>query len=103
MAAERALLAGLLDQAERLYADVAERDPRDSIAVVGLARVAVERGDELRALELGRRAMAIDPDNPAATRLVDRIIEVMRYRGQDVPPPPPPEKRSLVDRLRRRA
>ena len=101
MAAERALVAGLLDQAEHMYADVALRDPRDSIAIVGLARVAVERGDDLRALELGRRAMAIDPDNPAASRLVDRIVEVMRFRGQDVPPPPPPEKRTFIDRLRR--
>lgn len=75
--AERALTVGLLDQAERLYRGVVEADPRNSIAVVGLARVAIERGDDRVALELGRRAMAIDPQNPAAARLVARLEEVL--------------------------
>jgi len=102
LAAERALAAGMLDQAERLYRGVAEQDPRNSIAFVGLARIAIERGDDLGALDLGRHALAIDPDNPAAQRLVDRITEVRAFRGQDVPPAPLPEKRTLIDRLRRR-
>jgi hypothetical protein len=102
LAAERALVAGLLDQAERLYRGVADQDPRNSIAVVGLARVALERGDELGALELARRALTIDRDNVAARHLVDRLIEVRRFRGDEVPPPAP-EKRTLIDRLRRRS
>lgn len=86
--AERALAVGLLDQAERLYDQAASGDPRNAIAVVGLARVALERGDEARAFELGRRALAIDAENIAARRLVDRIREVRHHRGDTALPEP---------------
>jgi tetratricopeptide (TPR) repeat protein len=88
--AERALSVGLLDRAETLYRQVATADPRNSIAVVGLARVAIERGDELEALGLGRRALEIDPENSAAQRLVQRLEEVRAYRGEPTPAAPPP-------------
>ena len=83
--AERAMSFGLLDQAERLYRQVAEHDPRNSIAVVGLARVALERGDERTAYAEGRRALTIDPDNPAAQHLVMRLGEVFEGRGEALP------------------
>ena len=83
--AERALSVGLLDQAQRLYQQAADGDPRNSIAVVGLARVALERGDDPGAYRLGRRALDIDPENQAATRLVDRLAEVMATRGEAIP------------------
>lgn len=79
--AERAMDVGLIDKAERLYRQAIAADPRNSIAVVGLARVALERGDEAGALWQARRALAIDPDNPAARRLVDRMVEVITQRG----------------------
>ena len=88
--AERALSVGLLDRAETLYRQVAAADPRNSIAVVGLARVAIERGDELEALELGRQALEIDPENSAAQRLVQRLEEVRAYRGEASVPVPTP-------------
>ena len=87
--AERALAVGQLDQAERLYRQAAEADPRNSIAVVGLARVALDRGDDRGAYTLARQALDIDPENAAAQRLADRLDEVMRFRGEE---PPTPER-----------
>lgn len=83
--AERALTHGLVDQAERLYRQVAENDPKSSIAVMGLARVALERDDDRTAYLHGRAALAIDPDNPAAQHLVMRLTEVMAGRGETPP------------------
>ena len=83
--AERALSVGLVDQAERLYRQVAEADPRNSIAVVGLARVALERSDDAEAYRQARLALAIDPENVAARRLADRLEEVFAVRGEALP------------------
>jgi hypothetical protein len=83
--AERALSMGLIDQAERLYRQAADADPRNSIAVVGLARVELERGDDAAAWRLARRALVIDPENAAARRMVERFEEVWRHRGQALP------------------
>jgi tetratricopeptide repeat protein len=103
--AERALSVGLLDQAERLYQQAWDADPHNSIAVVGLARVALERGDEPGAQALARRALEIDPDNQAAHRMVDRLVEVQTTRKEtaeqaaakespaEPPPAEPPRKR----------
>jgi hypothetical protein len=83
--AERALEMGRVDAAETLYRQVAAADPRNAIAVVGLARVTLEQGDELGAYLLARRALSIDKENSAAARMVERLAEVMRYRGDPVP------------------
>ncbi|MHB8890695.1 MAG: tetratricopeptide repeat protein [Candidatus Limnocylindrales bacterium] len=80
--AERALTMGMVDQAERLYRQAADADPRNSIAVVGLARVALEHADDAGALREARRALAIDPENVAASRLAARLEEVLAYRGE---------------------
>jgi predicted Zn-dependent protease len=117
--AESALSVGLLDRAEALYQQVVGADPRNSIAVVGLARVALERSDEVGALTLARRALVIDPENNAAQRMVLRLEEVLRVRGvavapmpaepqptlqpsADAAPQPELEHRSYLDRLLRR-
>jgi Tetratricopeptide repeat len=83
--AERMLSYGLVDNAERLYRQIATHDPKSSIAVVGLARVALERGDERTAYVEARRALAIDPDNPAAQHMVMRLAEVMAGHGETPP------------------
>ena len=68
--AGRAFEAGRLDDAERVYRQVAEADPRSSIAIVGLARVADRRGDHAAAARLAAAALVIDPRNVAAQRLL---------------------------------
>jgi len=83
--AERYLSHGLLDHAERLFRQVADADPRSSIAAVGLARVALERDDDATAYAFARRALAIDPENPAAHHLVLRLEEVVGGRGGTLP------------------
>jgi tetratricopeptide (TPR) repeat protein len=125
--AEGALSVGLLDRAETIYRQVANADPRNAIAIVGLSRVALERGQQRAALELAQRALTIDRENVAAQRMVQRLEEVLAYRGEappapagpqptagpatpsagERPAPPsaaesPPSRRSFLDRLRGR-
>lgn len=100
--AERALSFGLLDQAERLYRQASVADPRNSIAVVGLARVALERGDEPGALAEAERALEIDRENEAARRMVERLREVRRHRVATEPEPamtiePEPEPAATLE------
>ena len=88
--AERAMGIGLLDNAERMYRQVVAIDPRNSIAVTGLARVALERGDQRGAYTFARQALALDPDNPIASHLSQRMAEQMRNRGETLPADVPP-------------
>jgi tetratricopeptide (TPR) repeat protein len=85
--AERLLVHGMVDQAEGIYQRAIEQDPQNAIAVVGLARVALERGQERVAYERAREALAIDPENVAAQRLEARFAEVFAERDRPAEPP----------------
>lgn len=85
--AERLLVHGMVDQAEDLFRRSAEQDPRNAIAVVGLARVAIERGDDHLAYRRACDALEIDPENVAALRLEARLSEIMATRGDPVERP----------------
>lgn len=85
--AERLLVHGMVDQAEAIYQRAIEQDPQNAIAVVGLARVALERGQERLAYERAREALAIDPQNVAAQRLEARLAEVFAERDRPAEPP----------------
>jgi tetratricopeptide (TPR) repeat protein len=116
--AERALSMGLVEQAERCYWQAVESDGRNAIAIVGLARVALERGDDRTALEFARKALDVDPENGTANRLVQRLSELASERGggtepapsepapsepapsEPAPSEPAPERRSILARLR---
>lgn len=83
--AENALALGLLDQAEQIYEQTLAHDPANAIALVGLSRVALERGDERASLGFARRALSIDPENGQAGRMIDRLEEVIHERGDVIP------------------
>jgi tetratricopeptide (TPR) repeat protein len=92
--AERALSMGMLEQAERLYWQAVESDRRNVIAIVGLARVALERGDDRTALEFGRKALELDPENGAAARLVERVEGLAALRAASTATVASPERRA---------
>ena len=71
--ADKALADGALDQAERTYWQLIELDPTNAIAVAGLARISLERGDERLARTLADRALGIDPDGLVARRVLEAI------------------------------
>jgi tetratricopeptide (TPR) repeat protein len=83
--AENALALGLLDQAEQIYEQTLAHDPANAIALVGLSRVALERGDERASLGFARRALSIDPENGQARRMIVRLEEVIHERGDAIP------------------
>ena len=74
LVAEQLFDDGAFDRAELLFTQVAQADPRNAIAVAGLARVALARGDHEKAFDEARRALAIDPEEAAAQRLIDELI-----------------------------
>src|SRR5205807_6023850 len=98
--AERQLSVGQLDAAERLYWQAIENDPKNSIAVVGLARVSLDRGDDRTAYQFARKALEIDAENAAALRLVARLGEVMTFRGEEPPTEQTPSRRHDGDAAR---
>ncbi len=100
--AEQALGLGLVDQADRLYEQAAAADPHNAIAIVGLARVRLERGDRPGAHDLVMRALRVDPENDAALRMEARLREILAGEGRPVSPPPPATSQArpgLVARL----
>ena len=114
LAAEAALSRDELDHAQRLFGQVADADPRNAIAVVGLARVLTRRGDTDAARELLAHALEIDPDEAAAARLLAELdapeppvarelpVEAVAREpasGRAAPSAPEPPRRSWIDRL----
>ena len=95
LAADGALARDELDHAKRLFAQVADADPRNAIALVGLARVASRRGDRDGARGHLERALTIDPDEAAARRLLDELDVAPAV----VPVPEAPSRPSLLARL----
>jgi tetratricopeptide (TPR) repeat protein len=119
LAAEAMLERGELESAGRLFAQVAEADARNAIAVVGLARIASLEGRFADAHELLDRALSIDPAEAAARRLLVEIATApsdagargagaigvggagARAPAPSAPEPAPAKPASLIERLRR--
>jgi tetratricopeptide (TPR) repeat protein len=71
--AGKALESGDLDQAEESYWQIVESDPSNAIAVAGLARVSMERGDRRLARTFAERALVLDPESAAARRTLEAL------------------------------
>jgi len=78
--ADRLLTYGLLDHAEKLYEEVLEAEPGNVEVAFGLARVALERGDEQLAYERVKLALKINPRFDDAVRLEQRLVEIIAAR-----------------------
>ena len=106
LAADRARAAGELELAEMILSQVAEADPRNAMAVVGQARVALARGDLERAEERARHALRLDPNEAAAVRILEALAPAKPAPGPEAPPEPsvqpPRARRSWWRRLRDR-
>jgi hypothetical protein len=95
LAADAALDRADLDVAGRLFEQVADADPRNAIAVVGLARVALRREDRVAARELAHRALAIDSQEAAALRLLAELDTPAPERAPAPQPAPPHRAKAL--------
>ena len=100
--ADRLLTVDMVEQADAIYRRVAEHDPQNAIAVVGMARCALARADDQEAYRLAARALVIDPENDMARRMEARLREVLTTRGEPVAAGSAPPSRSFLDRLRGR-
>jgi tetratricopeptide (TPR) repeat protein len=78
--ADRLLTYGLLDKAEALYDEVLAAEPNNVEVAFGLARVALERGDEQLAYERVQLALKINPRFDDAVRLEQRLAEIIATR-----------------------
>jgi thioredoxin-like negative regulator of GroEL len=85
--ADRELNVDRVDQAEAIYRSVSAADPSNAIAVTGLARCALARGDDREAHELASRALSIDPEDDMARRMEARLAEILTVRGEKVTRP----------------
>jgi predicted Zn-dependent protease len=110
LVAQAALDRGQLDTAGRLFDQVAQADPQNVIAIVGLAQIALreDRFEEARAL--AEQALAIDPAEAAAQRVLREAYAEQRPAPEPAVPMPPvkhgrktaePRRPSLVERIRR--
>ena len=111
--AERALTLGLLDQAERLYRQVAASGPAGTRSPSSAWRASRSSGATIGGVPPGPRGAGDRPRRtPRRSTLVMRLAEVMAGRGEAPPsrraerrpqPPPRPRRRRACRRRRRSA
>lgn len=95
--AEDLLRTNDLDGALKLYIELAEADPRDSVLQLRLAQIYREKRDFAKAREAQDRALAIDPDDPnvryndvlllaAESKYADAIVRLKQILDSNAKP-----------------
>ena len=69
--ADKSLADGALAEAERTYWQIVDLDPSNGIALAGLARVALARGDTRMARDFADRAVELDPESVAGRQVLE--------------------------------
>jgi thioredoxin-like negative regulator of GroEL len=82
--ADRLLIVGLIDQAQKIYQEVLAADPRSTQALVGLANCQVEQGDLRGGYATALRVLEVDRSNNVALRMEARLSEILATRGEPV-------------------
>jgi hypothetical protein len=85
LAAEAALDRGDVDTAGIVFTQVAQADPKNVIAIVGLARVALREDRIQDARDLATEALELDPNEAAAQKILREVLA-------EVPPEAAPER-----------
>ena len=85
LAAENALDRGDVDTAGIVFTQVAQADPKNVIAIVGLARVALREDRIEDARDLAMEALELDPHEAAAQKILREVLAEL---------PPPPDERA---------
>ncbi|HVU01479.1 MAG TPA: methyltransferase domain-containing protein [Polyangiaceae bacterium] len=77
--AELFFTTGRGDQAARAFFEASDAEGSDSRAVAGLARVSLAAGATADALQLGLRAVELEPTDPSAACIVARVADQLEH------------------------
>lgn len=82
--ADELFVQGRFAEAVPAYEQAVARAPNDAAAIAGLARMRLYEGQEDKAIELARKALALTPGHPVATAVLDVAESRRKALGPDL-------------------